>query len=318
MNLNMSNISVSDNTLNDIPFPSYDGTEAYDSLKQSLLHFNGEQTIIYEQFINILEELNSFVKTSPFLKFIPIHMMIAGGAIRDLLLGHYHNIKDIDILFSPQLARRDPDTERFTTETMNMIKERCLEYNILKAKDFSQMFDSDIFYKLMEYAFCQHYTVGQSFPHIEPKSVSSDEGSYSECGIQGVLKIESFSLPVDLIFISNSCQDFVFKQFDYGICKVGLHKDWTNEIRFVFSPEFLSNVDDKEMTYHVNGLANEVVERSLFTHLGRILQKYPDYSVKLLESNDEQNFLLQKALSYHNLKRLEAQSNKKEKKSSKI
>lgn len=318
MNLNMNNMSGSENIVNDIPFPSYDGTESYESLTQSLLHFNEEQTAIYGQFINILEEFNSFVKNSPLLKFIPIHMMIAGGAIRDLLLGHSHNIKDIDILFSPQLARRDPDTERFTNDTMNLIKERCIEHNILKATDFPQMFDSDIFYKLMEYAFSQHYIVGQSFPHIEPKSVSSDEGAYSECGIQGVLKIESFPLPVDLIFISNSCKEFVFKQFDYGICKVGLHKDWTNEIRFVFSPEFLSNVDEKEITYHVNGLANEVVERSLFTHLGRILQKYSDYSIKLLESNEEQDFLLQKALSYHSLKRLEIESNKKEKKSSKI
>jgi tRNA nucleotidyltransferase/poly(A) polymerase len=69
-----------------------------------ILNFTAEQITITQQLISCLEEINSTILQDDLLKNITFDIMIAGGAVRDLILGKYQQIKDIDLLFSAKLS----------------------------------------------------------------------------------------------------------------------------------------------------------------------------------------------------------------------
>lgn len=293
-----------------------------------LLAFNDEQIAVFNQLTNHLKLINDIVKNHPLMKYIRIDLMIAGGAIRDLLLGQCHNIKDVDIWISPILSERDYDSDRLTSDIMDTIKKRCLSVNLYNEITIKEVQDSTLFYSLLRYVINESFYIEDvKKDNIEITNSNSKDRDYKECGINGLIKIKDNKnfFDIDLILINNNISEFINNQFDYGICKTGLslekysssqlegnYYQALDNCNFYFSPSFLEDIQNKTLTYNISKLSVEQIETSLFNHLNRIILKYPDYNVKLigqnkqLETKNERDYLVDKALLFHKLNLLKS------------
>lgn len=288
---------------------------------QDLLEFDENQQKIIEQYNHILLQL-SLALDDPLLQFIPKEMVIAGGAVRDLVLKKHDKIRDVDVLFFANLHSQD-DHGYHTNEILEIIHSRCIKCGLLTQVDIEKKLykDTEYFFILLKHVLPKYLTINESFSEstfkIEPLN-KADTG-YPTSGVSGVLKVNlpNIDFDIDLIFISNSCKEFIKHQFDYGICKTfyTLNYDYLSHIykqehnnkssyisypfvsslswnqnhaykngQFHFSEHFLQDVMDKKISFDVVDFDIDQTKRSLMMHLPKILKKYPNYKPMLIHT----------------------------------
>lgn len=233
---------------------------------------------------------------------IDFDIVIAGGAIRDLLLGQPEKIKDLDVILSVQFKYSSPEEQKklfnpllhlFTTDDHN-------ELNIKNLSPYS------LFYHLVRKLLTQQMNVEKSI-HIN--DVVKKKDSYGRMItnniLEGVLKVndQRHHYPMDLLFSHMTPGNYVKRVFDFNICRTYVkvfdstkyyqHFNMpTNTFEFLdklyLDYYFLKDVMDKTLTLYMpvyNNLGG--VENSLKTHYPRIKEKYPEYSLTIVPGSKE-------------------------------
>lgn len=135
---------------------------------------------------------------------------------------------------------------------------------------------------------------------LKKESENDIPGEYQllEDKVFSVIKLQKNNeYPIDLIFTSLDIETYR-KRLDFDICKVEFRlMDRVERLnfpkkseelisRFKYCPNFLYDVIQKKISYDVFVNNEKSNERSLFEHLPRIQNKYPDYQLNIYQSMD--------------------------------
>lgn len=249
---------------------------------------------------------------------------LCGGSVRDILLGKYTNIKDIDICISLNY-------EKFYNVLMNIQDGNIENYkhsHLLKKLSYYKNLNSDD--QLHNLIFgCIHYYY-DSHLYEKNHSITEDKSSHPYTlthRLKSVIKIEddAFNYPCDLLLTHLSLENYV-SQFDFNICKAYIclmddelifshvAKPLQYIHRIGFKLDFLEDVMQKKLTldmatrYSIND-----VENSLGAHFSRLQDKYPDYSLDMMPGDNPEYviyrnyYMLSRDLSHSLIKRVKRQ-----------
>ena len=145
-------------------------------------------------------------------------IVIAGGAIRDLLLGQPENIKDLDLIISVRFKYNCPEEQKkifnpllhlFTAEDHNQI-------------DIKNLSIYSLFYHIVRKLLMPHMNVEKSI-HVNDviKKTDSYGRMITNNILEGVVKVndERHHYPMDLLFSHMTPANYVNRVFDFNICR---------------------------------------------------------------------------------------------------
>ena len=84
--------------------------------------------------------------------------MIAGGSVRDLLLGNCSHIKDVDLLASCEELYKS-----YRSQLCDEMERFCINNHIVSIEELKKMTPNETFYKIFEYIFEQKFSISQKF-----------------------------------------------------------------------------------------------------------------------------------------------------------
>lgn len=258
-----------------------------------------EKLIVLEKIIDDTEKMKQILK--PISKLFHFEFSIMGGAIRDFLLGHHDNIKDIDIMVSFDLDNvqysrasypRSLDWNYFFHNVEN--KEELIE---LTKKYLNNEQYEEIAFTVFKEMLKNKTTIDSEF---SPQLVVIDKSEENTSGykdingdklINGIIKIKDaqFNYPIDIILTNLETKDFVEK-FDFGICQCHLpfnlddymFKDMKYYLKKMqFTKEFLMDGLNQTITLKLNNNPTiEDLQFSMENHYQRIKEKYSEYTLE--------------------------------------
>lgn len=266
-----------------------------------------EKLIVLEKIIEDTEKMKQILK--PIAKLFHFEFSIMGGAIRDFLLGHHDNIKDIDIMVSFDLDSvqhsrasypRSLDWAYFFHNFEN--KEKLIE---LTKKYLNKEQYEEIAFTVFKEILNNKVKIDSEF---SPQLVVIDKSDENTSGykdingdklINGIIKIKDiqFNYPIDIILTNLETKDFVEK-FDFGICQCYLPfnlddsispnmKDYIKKIKI--AKEFLTDGLYKTITLKLNNNPTlEDLKFSMENHYQRIKEKYSEYSLEFEETENKE------------------------------
>lgn len=270
------------------------------------IYFNGK-TDILDKILKDCRELHGALIPLVALG-IGYNIDIVGGAIRDIVLNKQADIKDLDILLSVN-PRGYLDKDDYF-KSINLSEKICSYEGLLEFKWCSEeelkkvnFNDESLLYERVN---CLIQICLNRKNHLTSTTVFSKddrkigEALYGEDVLQalnGVIKINSpmLNYPIDLLITEHQRENFL-RTIDFGICNIGLsyfnYKKEENQLtsfdkiphNIFVSTSFLKDAENKTLTYNAQNIAPQQIDYSFSNHLPRIVQKYPDYAVKI--SND--------------------------------
>lgn len=216
---------------------------------------------------------------------------VAGGAVRDILLGTPEFIKDLDILIS------------VTPKTLDDVFKTTPIATIQAVLDIH---DTDIFEhdsSLKSFFYLIAHCMKKSFPlfkSIHVDSLFSKAEDYrhvfEQTDLEGVLKFdgENGFYPMDVLVIPKDTITYINEHFNFSICKAWInlldknnptqrvYNHFTFLNNFFVANDFMDDVMRKTITLDMPRLRHEeVIERSLKEHLPRIMAKHQGYELVL-------------------------------------
>lgn len=221
---------------------------------------------------------------------------ITGGAIRDLLLGKYHSVKDLDILLSIDKSHVAQVLKR--TPRLNVLS--FLGQDIDNFIDWNQDTPFKQFFSMAHYLTKKQYCIEKNV-HIDDFSKKDQEYGkmIAHSRLEGVIKIQSDDnnyYPIDLLVTDMPIKEYIDNTFDFNICKTYvniLQKENTKNRPYnVFSfmdnlyinPYFLEDVKNKTITLFMPKQRSlDSIEYSVMEHLPRIQKKYSNFSLNLVD-----------------------------------
>lgn len=249
---------------------------------------------------------------------------ICGGSVRDIVLGKYTNIKDIDICISLNY-------EKFYTVLMDIQDGNIENYkhsHLLKKLSFYKKLNSDDQLHNLIFVCIHYYYDSHIYEKNHSITIGEDLRPYTLTHrLKSVIKVDDDALnyPCDLLLTHLSLENYV-NQFDFNICKayiclmddelifshVAKPLQYIHKIEFKL--DFLEDVMQKKLTldmatrYSIND-----VENSLGAHFSRLQDKYPDYSLDMMPGDNPEYviyrnyYMLSRDLSHSLIKRVKRQ-----------
>lgn len=108
-----------------------------------------------------------------------------------------------------------------------------------------------------------------------------------------IFKVSWNRLPVDFICFHKEIgerAENVLQQFDIGLCAIA----W-NGNKYITADEFVSDNLNNTLTFNAETRKNEDIERVVYEHLPRLLNKYPDYTPAGFPEVSQEEYLRAKA-----------------------
>lgn len=267
----------------------------------TILNFNNEQNEIKNQFSKLLNKLSLVISNSPLLKDLNIEFMIAGGAVRELLLDNVNHIKDIDIILSVQFKEnnnylKDEEKEVYSSFkslkfphlykiAIKNIEKTINDYNLLPQNYKNDLLTTALdpygimVSTLIEKALKDDLQINEVFS----RDKVTFENNYFFSNVISVLKGKFENYNIDIMLTDIDCTNFIYKKFDFNICKVGYYFS-ENNFNFLISKDFLDYYNNKIITLDPTLFTFQETQRCIENHLPRIIEKYPDYKeIKLLK-----------------------------------
>ena len=267
-----------------------------DEFKASL---NEEVLAKLEEFQAILAEIHQDI-SSTFLKHANPTLMLAGGAIRDTVLGKASLVKDLDIFLSLDFIDHTGENDAITSDDLSKY---IAKENIDSLKEQK---DSELILKTLIHKLKEKYTIEaiisnqEDMPIVEDNICNSQfEHDYNAKHFNGILKIKHprIDYPIDLIISYASSEAIIKEIFDFNLCKVYLkHNSKKSKAidNLNYHASFLKDVDDKTITLPI--VKQDLNKVSIEKHLPRLIKKYPDYKIICEYLNEENEILLEKVL----------------------
>jgi len=217
---------------------------------------------------------------------------LAGGCLRDLLLGNHNNIKDIDVIFTitpDSVVSLIKNTPIFTLESI-------FGKNIIQYTDWTSASDVKKIHGLFHYCLSKNYNItrGYSIEDIKEKNTQKEYGSILNENLEGIITIKSEedTYPMDILLTTSSI-DIYLRSFNFEICKIYIPffthnngKFVTNIIDFLeqihVKSGFIDDAKNKTVTFYMEKQKSiEMIERSMTKHFPRIIAKYPNHKLVL-------------------------------------
>ena len=287
-----------------LPYQTYKNKHKKDGHNHfilDLLHKNPKESIPFEKEVvinKILSDCANLYQSLLLLQKVNIYfsLSIAGGAIRDLLLGNHHQIKDLDIVLQID-CRTIPNYKElkqlFNFDVFQFPWFASPNYNY----DNYYMSNEHKIYELVKFILSKEHTFEASYP--PNKKISNDKEEHSEYvdrHLKGVLKINSTHLnyPIDLLFSNIKVNEFI-KSFDFNICKtaigvIDMEKSRKKQFHFPKNAQevldqfipidtFIHDAMNKKITMDMDMRSVHDIQNSIEKHLPRIVAKYPQFPV---------------------------------------
>lgn len=256
-----------------------------------------------EELQTILNEIKSDLK-SPVFRHVSTELMIAGGAIRDTVLGKGEMVKDLDIFLSLDFI--EAYEEKANPLSSKQFRQTLIENGVIESDHNPKDTDSNLILKALVHQLKNKYTI-EAFIHTqEDMPIKEDciinsefEDDYRVKSINGVIKLKhpKIDYPIDLIVSFASSQQIIKEIFDFNLCKVYLKYSYGKDKaldNLYYDPSFLKDVNEKTITLDIADQALNKV--SIEKHLPRLIQKYPENRVICSNINEENQALLEKVL----------------------
>jgi hypothetical protein len=273
---------------------------ALQSVYQKITFYHGKvPDDIQKISLNILQQIQKLtIRLIPLCQIgLKYDIYIAGGCLRDLLLGNHNNIKDVDVIFcldSESVLSTVKNTPLFTLEAI--FGEDIIQYtNWINSSDVKKI------HGLFHYCLNKNYSItrGYNIEDMKEKNATKEYGSILNENLEGIITIESKddTYPMDVI-LTTSVIDVYLKSFNFEICKVYIPFFTYSNGRFInnimdfleqvhVKSGFMDDVHNKTITYYMDSVKSiEMIERSISHHLPRITAKYPSYKLILNASKN--------------------------------
>lgn len=305
--------------------------KTYNSLLRKLIHENSKIPNDKLEIINlILKDCLSIYKSLLPLYLHNIHfsLSLSGGAVRDLLLGNHHKIKDLDLVLSIHKIKIPTVKEMYQSWGFDSLQFHWLALPQINHSNNLAITEKEKTYHIIKHLISKHHSL-----LIDYAPRGNDDGEKSEYlvkDLNGVIKINTPTLhyPVDLL-ITNSKIDSFIEKFDFNICKasISLVKDTDTKFKDFFFPKnateflkelkptkgFLHDAKNKNITMDMNFRSVSDINTSIEKHLPRIIEKYPTYNLKFPLDEGDISLKEKESIILHynmNKKILEKESNK--------
>jgi len=175
--------------------------------------------------------------------------ILAGGAIRDLTLGNY--VKDYDIFVHKDDKVDSKFHDPYHWEQLAKISKPKQQ----KAVDSTRMWPS--------------------INSRVKRAPSASSVTAQNVGVNSVVKFDlNNDITVDIIITNVAPDLYVREYFDIGICKT-----YTNGTRVFYTPDFISDVENKTITILGKHMTFEEIERCEADHAERVQEKYPSHTI---------------------------------------
>lgn len=223
-------------------------------------------------------------------------LSLAGGSVREILLDKYRSIKDLDLILS--ITKMSYPTIKQMQESwgFNAFEYYWLAPNNHQRRNNMVMSDKEKTYLIIRHLLSKALHITEDYA---PRMDNGTQPEYLMRDLNGVIKIHSpeQNFPVDLLITTNTVNDFLNK-FDFNICKAAIRlvderETRLNILRFPENAEaflknyqpniaFLYDVAKKKLSMDMDNRSVGDINRSIETHLPRIIAKYPDFVVNFM------------------------------------
>ena len=272
------------------------------SFYQQITFYHGKVPDDIQQIAsNILSQVQKLI-----IRLIPLcqvglkyDVYLAGGCLRDLVLGNQDKIKDIDVIFSidqNSVVNLVKNTPIFTLEAI-------FGQDIIQHTNWINASDVKKIHGLFHYCLSKHYNIskGYSIEDIKEKNAEKEYDSLLNENLEGIIAVkdEEDTYPMDIL-LTTSMIDTYLRSFNFEICKIYVpfftHQNGkfiTNIIELLeqihVKTGFVEDAKNKTITFYMEKQkAIELIERSMSKHLPRITAKYPNYKIVLNPGNNQE------------------------------
>jgi len=192
--------------------------------------------------------------------------VIAGGALRDLIVEK--PIKDVDIFISDMDMQADIDEKLNTlAETLGI---KVLTEEDKPDRDFIRI-DND-FKQIKNDILDRNVAVAMSKKASEYLD-SDDQRSVYESFINYIVTVKYNSVLYQLIFVEAPTRQYVYNDFDFGICKVFFDGN-----KLTVTEEFWYDLEHKQITFAGKFSTGQAIH-TLFVHRENMVKKFPGWKV---------------------------------------
>lgn len=286
---------------------------------QDLFDFNAEQKAMLEKINQSFFPIYQHFKQHPDLQGLKLDIAIGGGAIRDLIMDKSHLITDLDIFITLRSSRINQEDRNDTRLYYDKILKKCLELHLVTPEEALEASPNHVCFRLIRHVLKDLTPIHQEF--LSNVKKLADERVYQHNEISGVFKSQMI-FNTDFILLNNtSPAEFIHEHFDFNLCKVGLtyyendiytgDKNYTAKPHFLVDDDFVKDAIAQSLSFHTEFLDDEAVSTSLRKHLPKLLQKYPDFEVKLIQPTENHQILLNEFLLRRHLEAQETSTHKK-------
>lgn len=275
--------------------------------------YHKDKTIVLEKIYHDLKELNECMKP---LKELGINysIQLIGGAVRDYLLDKHEQIKDLDIVIELTASRY---------HSPHFIREELESFCSNEELDSANFKDDDVLYikhnKLLQICLSRKANTDYiNFLKYEDRVIG--KAVYGENILQslsGMIKTNGgvFNYELDLLITDDNTK-YLINTIDFNICNAAIRVIETGtpgynlfpplshlSERFYSSVQFFEDIMNKTVTFNVNKKTYEQIKHSLGDHKNRIMQKYPDYTLRVSgkHENEKEQSLIEKMMLCHEL-----------------
>jgi hypothetical protein len=240
------------------------------------------------------------------VRLIPLYQIgirydiyLAGGAIRDLIYGNYKNIKDLDIIFSINEASIVSALKNTPVITLEAILGKEINKHI-DWRDDSQVKKVHAFFS---YCLSKHYEISRGFTieDIKKKGKPHQYDNIINQNLEGIITIkdEKDRYPMDVLLTTSSIATYL-NTFNFEICKAYIPFFTQKSASFITNPVhffeqihvtsgFITDGMNKTITMNMQTQKSiDAIERSINTHLPRIVEKYENHNLVLNAGSNEE------------------------------
>lgn len=270
---------------------------------KALKFSNGEiNPQVFNVSNKICEQINDFLFNTKeiFELGLRFNLHLAGGALRDLLLGNHLNIKDLDLIFEVKPFSQH-NSAVLDKLSINVIKKILSSEANISQTEWDALTQTQKIYFIIFSTLSSNYNIKNTVTLDELKKkgalINQNYTHMLNKELEAVITIEKDGdYPCDILLTNSYINDYV-KTFSFEICKItasfldadkpkltiNVH-DFFEKIKF--HDDFLSDAKNKKITLHMsNHGTTENIQRTMEKHFPRIAKKYPNHTLNLIDDN---------------------------------
>lgn len=222
---------------------------------------------------------------------------LTGGCVRDFVLNHENNIKDLDFMIKlhPTVINTGETELKYILDYDYVCKSNLFTQKELNDSQYSDN-DTRHIQTSKLFSICMNRTTfvqSQTVPVILAGLNYIDNDNDIRQRIMQVIKICGSNYPIDLLLTEYDKPDFI-NAFDFDLCKTSFcifnsrykqdfPQHYTHLIsRFSADLTFWADVINKTLTFNVFDKTQSRIDSSFGDHLHRLVNKYPNYQPQVI------------------------------------